>query len=501
MAAALQGVQAFRRQVPQGFQDAPVALADDLPVHQIQVGNRHPGLLMGNVQDALPQGQSRLHDGKAADVGLPGGVGPGAEGGNIRILSGDHVDVAKGNAHGVRHHLRIGRVAALADLRFAGLELEGTVLVQNHPAGGGFQGDGPNGGVVPEDRQPHAPADRAGLVLVFLKLFPVVQQLQSLIHALVEGVGIELVLGKAVHIAHGHQIFPAEFQGRHVNRLADVVDVALPGEHGLGNAVAPHGPGGGTVRIHRPAVALHIGAGVELGEGVHALGHDAVAVGGVGPLVGKRLQLPGNQGPVGPDIGNNVGADGVADPVGDEGLLPAAFQLHQASSDLRGAPGAQGLVQRVLLVAKSAADVRLDDPDLAPGKAQGLAHHPADDMGNLGGADHHHPARLLVGETAVVFNVAVLNGGGVVPALHPDEAGLLPGGFIIPPADVGVGQDVVLGPLLNLRRAVLHGLLHVQNEGQLLILHLQSPDRLGGGHLVLGDDHRHLVAVVADVPV
>ena len=64
-----------------------------------------------------------------------------------------------------------------------------------------------------------------------------------------------------------------------------------------------------------------------------------------------------------------------------------------------------------------------------------------------------------------------------------------------------MGQDVVLGPLLNLRRAVLHGFLHIQNKGQLLILHLQSPDSLGGGHLVLSDDHRHLVAVVADVPV
>ena len=57
-----------------------------------------------------------------------------------------------------------------------------------------------------------------------------------------------------------------------------------------------------------------------------------MAVGGVGPLVGKRLQLPGDQCAVGPDIGNNVGADGVADPVGDKGLLPAALQLHQASS-------------------------------------------------------------------------------------------------------------------------------------------------------------------------
>ena len=286
-----------------------------------------------------------------------------------------------------------------------------------------------------------------------------------------------------------------------MNRLADIVNVALPGKHGLGDAVAPHGPGGGAVRVHRPAVALHVGAGVELGEGVHALGHDTVAVGGVGPLVGKRLQLPGNQCAVGPDVGNDMGADGVADPVGDEGLLPAALQLHQAAAHLGGAPGAQGLVQRVLLVAEAPADIGLDDADLAPGKAQGLPDHPADDMGDLGGADHHHPARLLIGEAAVVLNVAVLDGGGVVPALHLDEAGLLTGGLVIPPANVGVGQDVVRTPLVELGRAVLHGLLNVQDEGQSLILHLDGPDGLGGGHLVLRNNHGHLVAVVADMPV
>ena len=277
--------------------------------------------------------------------------------------------------------------------------------------------------------------------------------------------------------------------------------MALPGKHGLGDAIAPHGPGGGPVGKHRPGVALHIGAGVELGEGVHALGVDAVAVGGVGPLVGERLELPGSQRPVRPDVGDDVGADGVADPVGDKGLLPAALQLHKPSPHLGGAPGAQRLIQRVLLVAKSPADVGLDDPHPSPGHPQGLPHHSPDNVGNLCGADHHHPPRLLIGEAGVVLNVAVLDRWCIVPALDFDEAGLLPGGLIVPPADVGVAQDVVFVLLVELGRAVLHGLLHIQHKGQLLILNLQSPDALGRRHLVPGDDHRHLVAVVADVAV
>ena len=97
--------------------------------------------------------------------------------------------------------------------------------------------------------------------------------------------------------------------------------------------------------------------------------------------------------------------------------------------------------------------------------------------------------------------MAVLHGGGVVPALHLDQAGLLPGGLVVSPAHIGVGQNVVPAALLNLRRAVLHGLLRVQNKGQLLVFHPDGPDSLGRGHLILRDDHRHLVAVIADMPV
>ena len=269
--------------------------------------------------------------------------------------------------------------------------------------------------------------------------------------------------------------------------------------HGLGDAVAPHGPGGGLVGEHAPGVPLHVGAGVDLGEGPHALGHHAVAVGGVGPLVGEALDLPGGEGPVGPDPGDDVGADGVADPVVDEGLLTLAVDLHQPAPQLGGEPGAQGLVEGVLLVAEAAADVGFDDSHLAPGDAQGLAADPADDVGDLGGGDHGDPPALHVGGADVVLDVAVLDGGGVVPALHLDEARLFAGGFVVAAADLGVGQDVARVLLVELGRVGLHGLLHVQDKGQLLIGDLYQPGGLGRGHLVFRHHHRHVVAVVADM--
>ena len=54
---------------------------------------------------------------------------------------------------------------------------------------------------------------------------------------------------------------------------------------------------------------------------------------------------------------------------------------------------------------------------------------------------------------------------------------------------------------MQLRRAVLHRLLRVEDKGQRLIFHLERADALMRRDLVLRDDDRHVVAPVADVPV
>ena len=92
----------------------------------------------------------------------------------------------------------------------------------------------------------------------------------------------------------------------------------------------------------------------------------------------------------------------MADAVGHERLLPGAVDAHGAAAHLRGAVGAQRLVQRILLVAEAAADIGLDNMDIRPRTAQRLSHHAADDMGDLGGGHHHDPAVLLIGEAAVL---------------------------------------------------------------------------------------------------
>ena len=101
----------------------------------------------------------------------------------------------------------------------------------------------------------------------------------------------------------------------------------------------------------------------------------------------------------------------------------------------------------------------------------------------------------------MVLNVTVLHRGGVVPTLYFDKTRFLNGGLIVTLANVGVLQDVMGKFFMELRRAVLHGLLHVKYKGQLLIFHLQRPDALHGGHLVFRDDHCHIVAPIAHMTV
>ncbi len=71
----LEAVQCLGGQLAQSHQLLPVAGADDLALYQVQIAHRHPRQLMGIGQDPLLEQLAGLADGKAADVGLAGGVG------------------------------------------------------------------------------------------------------------------------------------------------------------------------------------------------------------------------------------------------------------------------------------------------------------------------------------------------------------------------------------------------------------------------------------------
>ncbi len=62
-------------------------------------------------------------------------------------------------------------------------------------------------------------------------------------------------------------------------------------------------------------------------------------------------------------------------------------------------------------------------------------------------------------------------------------------------------KDVPGELVVDLGATLLHGLDGIEDEGQLLVFHLDEPGRLGAGHLVLRHHRGHVVAIVAHVPV
>ena len=161
-------------------------------------------------------------------------------------------------------------------------------------------------------------------------------------------------------------------------------------------------------------------------------------MGGVAALIGEALHLTRRHGAVGSYPRDDMEADSMTHTVGHKGLLTGAVHTDAAPAHLRGAPSAQRLIERILLVAEAAADVGLDNADVGPRTAQRLTYHTANDVGDLGRGHHRHATVLLVCKAAEVLNVAVLHTGRIVPALHPNEAGLCDSGGVIALAHIGV---------------------------------------------------------------
>ena len=101
----------------------------------------------------------------------------------------------------------------------------------------------------------------------------------------------------------------------------------------------------------------------------------------------------------------------------------------------------------------------------------------------------------------MVFNVAVLHGGGVVPALDLDEAGLFDRLLIIALADIGMLQDIPREIFVDAGRVGLHGLLHVEHERQFLVFDLNGAYGLHSRNLILGDNSAHIIAIIAHMLV
>ncbi len=212
-----------------------------------------------------------------------------------------------------------------------------------------------------------------------------------------------------------------------------------------------------------------------------------MAVGRVGAGVAQHLDADAPQAAVPVHGGLEVELHGVAGAGVDEDLFPGEGVAHRAAVHRQAHGRHQRLHHHVLLGAEAAADEGLDHLHPAPGQPQGLGHHPAHDVGDLGGAvDDDAPVAVPVGEGGVVLQVAVLDHAGLeVPFEHPVRARQFR--LQVPVAVAEVGQHVA-GPLLVQRRRPFgQGRLGGEHARQHLVVHPdQAQGLLGGGQV-----HRH----------
>ena len=417
MNAVLQGVESLHRQIRQGEQRLSGGGIHHVSPPHIQsprLRQQPPGV----VQKPLPEELPCLFNGVAGDIRLTGGVSPCVKGSRIGVLYGDDMYVLGGDADGLRGHLGKDSVAPLSDFGGAKLQLYRTVLVENQSGRRGLQRNGIHAGLIGENRHAHSPADRSGLVLIFLPQLIPADPRPPLLHAFPRSGGVAGDAVERVHITQGHQVLIPEFIGIQVHFPGNILHHTLQGKVGLGDAVPPHGPRRGPVGVDGiglAAVRQPIQVGLpEPGNGV---GRDGVPMGGVAPLVGHGHTLPGHQVPIPVHSCAHIKGDGVAGAGILESLLPCELQLDAASAHLRTQPGVERLVEHLLFITEPAPHAGLDHPYLSPGNPQRLTDNPAHDMRDLGGGNHREPAALHIGIGDRVLQMTVLDLLGLVMAV------------------------------------------------------------------------------------
>ena len=475
--------------------------------------------MLGRVLPDLPGHLLRgLQHRAAGDVGGAGGVGPGVEGGEVRVAAVDQ-DLFQLHAQGLRRDLGQDRVRSSAQVRGPHQQVEAAVVV--HLDAGRAHVQPGDARAVHADGQAHPPADVGALRVLLpggiLAALPA-DGLGAHVHALGQAAGADGLLealsplshglGHGQLLAHLHPVEPLELQGIQPGSQGQLLHVLLQGKLGLGRAVAPEGPGHRLVGVdHRTVEAGRgqpVGAqGPEAGDHLHG-----EAVGAIGPGVPDDLHVHAHQLALLVDAAAEAQDLGVAGAGAGELLGPGVLEAHRAARG-DGQVGGQVLDEHLLLAAEAAADAGLHHPDAAHGQANEGGDHAAHVEGHLGaGADDQPVVLVPPAHHHVGLDAGLLHLVDPVLALV-DEVGIGQGRVHVPVLHVDVDGDVALGVVdvhrvrlvVDHRRAGLHGLLRVEDRGQHLVLHFDELQGLLHQLRRLGRHDGHPVPHVADLAV
>ena len=225
-----------------------------------------------------------------------------------------------------------------------------------------------------------------------------------------------------------------------------------------------------------------------------------MCMGRVTSLVRVCLQLPGHQGAVLSGSCLYLKFNGMAYAGTPKGFLPGYLHPHAAPSHLGGKECVQRFIEHILLVAKAASDIRLDNTDPAHGQPQGLADDAAHNMGNLGGCGDNDAVLFHIGKGYRCLNMAGLHAlGPVIPVdyhqpflFHRLLKGALSHG------KGRVCNHIAWFFLMKPCCPFCHGCFHGQQRFILLILHLDQAGRPGSGNLILCNHGSNVIAVYPD---
>ena len=238
--------------------------------------------------------------------------------------------------------------------------------------------------LVHEERHADAAAHRPGLVRVLFPLLVPVNALGSSFHALLEAVA---VVGDSIGSDKSRRdaVLHAELQRIESALIADIIRKSIREECRLGNTVGTHCSGNRRRGVYGIRIRL---AAVFFMEDILEVrrhsGCDGMAVGRIRALVGVDESLTREQLAVLCRQGSQNALGSMAGTGHGDALFPGELQTYRPSAALDRQPCVERLIQDVLLVAESAADVGLDHTDLAHRPAKGLGDHAAHDMRDLG---------------------------------------------------------------------------------------------------------------------
>ena len=209
-------------------------------------------------------------------------------------------------------------------------------------------------------------------------------QLLSLLQAFDKPATFKTLTGKGICIALSRDIFNPKINCIHTDLARCFFDDAVQRKFQLRRAVSPHRTGGRQIGVNGSGMVAHRRSRIKrTGFGAGGSGH-RVPVRSIRTVIGQHIHVKRHQLSVFSGAGPHPDFKRVPGAGGNHALLTRKVDLDRSAPQFHGQESHHGLEDDILFGTESAADVRFDNPNAAPGQTQCLSNDSSGNMGNLG---------------------------------------------------------------------------------------------------------------------